>query len=185
MAKRKQPTRAESTPDAVATKRGRKQSYRSEFTTQAEKLCALGATDEEISDFFGVSARTVYRWKIQHPEFCQALKAGKETADARVIRSLYNRAVGYSHDSEEIFCFRGDVTRAQTVKHYPPDITAAIFWLKNRQPELWRDRQEVTGADGAALLQPVINITIGDERKVYSGHNGAGESRPPSAPQAG
>jgi hypothetical protein len=70
---------------------------------------------------------------------CQAF--GKEEADARVERSLYMRAVGYSYDAEKIFCDKnGKVTRVPYREHVPPDVTAQIFWLKNRDPAHWRER---------------------------------------------
>ena len=65
---------------------GRPSAYDQSYPKQAEKLCLLGATDQEIADFFEVDVRTIYRWKGLHEEFCQALKAGKEQADARVER---------------------------------------------------------------------------------------------------
>jgi hypothetical protein len=53
-------------------KRGRPSDYKPEFADQAAKLCRLGATDQEIADFFGKDERTINRWKIDHPDFCQA-----------------------------------------------------------------------------------------------------------------
>lgn len=136
---------------------GRPPKYNADFAEQAAKLCNLGATDEDLADFFGVSVRTVIRWKSEHEEFCQALKAGKEAADDRVERSLYQRAVGYSFDSEKVFNHRGEIVRAKTREHCPPDTTAAIFWLKNRRPDLWRDKQhhELTGKDGGPIEHTV------------------------------
>jgi hypothetical protein len=122
---------------------GRPSKFKPEFVQQAEKLAALGATDREAAEFFGVDERTLNRWKHTEPGFCQSLNVGKETADARVVQSLYRRAVGYSFDSEKVFQFQGVIVRAETVEHVPPDTTAGIFWLKNRDPESWRDKSEV------------------------------------------
>ena len=121
--------------------------FKAEYVSQATKLCQLGATDEEVAAFFDISARTLYRWQAEHPELCQALKIGKVEADERVKRSLYHRAVGYTFASEKVFQYQGVIVRADTTEHVPPDTTAAIFWLKNRDPENWRDvsRQEHTG----------------------------------------
>jgi hypothetical protein len=116
--------------------------FKPEYCEQAEKLCKLGATDIELADFFEVSDRTIYRWQAQYPEFCQALKAGKDHADERVERSLFHKATGYSYDSEKIFQYEGQVVRAPIREHVPPDTTAMIFWLKNRRPEQWRDKTE-------------------------------------------
>lgn len=138
---------------------GRPTDYQEVYAAQAEKLCQLGATDEEIADFFGVQARTVYRWKHQFPEFCQALKAGKEVADERVQRSLYQRAIGYRQDAVKIFMPAGAdaPVYADYVEHIAPDTTAAIFWLKNRRPNEWREKAElqVSGAN--------VNIDLGHD----------------------
>ena len=116
--------------------------YKPEYVEQAAKLCALGATDIEIADFFGVDARTLYRWKGEYPEFCQSLKISKEIADERVERSLFARANGYEHDEVDIRVIAGEVVQTPIRKFYPPDTTACIFWLKNRRPDLWRDKIE-------------------------------------------
>ena len=116
--------------------------YDPAFCDQTRKLCKLGATDIEVADFFGVSVATLNNWKAAHPAFLEALKEGKTEADARVVDSLYHRAVGYSFDSEKVFQFQGEVIRAPIREHVPPDTTACIFWLKNRQAADWRDKQE-------------------------------------------
>lgn len=120
--------------------RGHPTDYEDEFAEQAEKLCRLGATDYELADFFGVSTRTIYRWKNTQEKFCQAVVVGKEKADERVERALFNRAVGYSFESEKVFQFQGDIVRAETVEHVPPDPGAAMNWLKNRKPADWREK---------------------------------------------
>ena len=117
--------------------------YKPEFVQQAEKLCRLGATDIEVADFLEVDVRTLYRWKGEHEAFCQALKAGKEVSDERVERSLFARATGYEHDEVDIRVVAGQIIQTPIRKYYPPDTTAGIFWLKNRKPSDWRDKQDV------------------------------------------
>jgi hypothetical protein len=126
------------------TKAGRPSLYRPEFCQKAADLCANGATDAELAQSFEVSARTIYRWQNEHPEFSQALKAGKEVADERVIRSLYHKAIGYTFDAVKIFMPAGadGPVYAPYQEHVPPDTTAAIFWLKNRRAGDWRDKTE-------------------------------------------
>lgn len=131
--------------------RGRKSKFKKEFAEQARKLCELGATDFEIADFFKVCQKTVDNWKIAHPEFLRSIKLGKESADERVERALYHRAVGYSHPAEKIFNSKGRVLRAAYVEHYPPEPKAAIHWLNNRKSDQWRDRIEHTGANGGPM----------------------------------
>lgn len=136
---------------------GRPSDFKPEYVEQAAKLCALGATDYELADFFEVDTRTIYRWKNTHEEFCQAVKAGKEKADDRVERALFNRAVGYSFESEKVFQAQGEIIRAPIVEHVPPDVGAAFNWLKNRRPGEWRDKQEHEHS-GQVSLVPTINI---------------------------
>lgn len=144
---------------------GRPSKFQPEFVTQAEKLCALGATDMEVADFFEVDVRTVYRWKAENEAFCQALKTGKEVADERVERSLYARANGYEHDEVDIRVVGGEIVQTPIRKYYPPDTTAAIFWLKNRRQDDWRDRQEHTGPNGSPIAIEAITRTIVDPAK--------------------
>lgn len=121
---------------------GRPSSFKSEFVEQARKLCQLGATDEDLADFFQVAIRTIANWKASQPEFLQALKGGKDEADDRVERSLYQKATGYTYDAVHFSAFQGVVTSTPYREHVPPDTTAMIFWLKNRRPEQWRDKTE-------------------------------------------
>ena len=145
---------------------GRPSSYSDDYAKQAEKLASLGATDIEVADFFEVDVRTIYRWKHDHDEFCQALNVGKTKADERVINSLYQKAIGYEQEAVKIFMPAG----AEAPVYAPfrekiaPDTTAAIFWLKNRQPDQWRDKQEHTHAspDGGAIVFKTIYETRGD-----------------------
>jgi hypothetical protein len=127
----------------VAT-RGRPTKYQDSFVIQARKLAQLGATDREVAAFFEVAESTLNLWKLEHAEFSEALKVGKAAADERVQQSLYRRALGYSHDAVKIAVnAAGEVTQVPFVEHFPPDTTAAIFWLKNRKPEEWRDKHEI------------------------------------------
>lgn len=128
---------------------GRPTKYKPEFVKQAEALCDLGATDEEMAAFFDVDARTVYRWKLEYPEFCQSIKAGKDRADDRVERSLFQKASGFYFKEEQAVKvktgpFSEEVEVVPVEKYAPPDTTAMIFWLKNRRSANWRDKQEIT-----------------------------------------
>jgi hypothetical protein len=122
---------------------GRPTKYKDIDLDKVKLLAEKGWTDIEMSDFFEVSDRTWYRWKGEHDEFCQALSNWKENSDSRVERSLYERATGYTHKEDKIFVSNGEETIVPTLKHYPPDSTAMIFWLKNRQPKQWRDKREL------------------------------------------
>jgi hypothetical protein len=137
------PRRSLVPPGEAAAKDGAKlRKYRREFASQARKLCELGATDRELAEFFEVTTVTIWRWRCVHKEFCNALVVGKEKADARVERSLYQRAVGYSYDAVKINQYEGTAVITPYVEHVPPDVGAAKLWLTNRQPEAWREKTE-------------------------------------------
>lgn len=136
------------TAKKVRTKPGRPSVFKPEYSEQAYHLALLGATDSGIARALGVSDRTVDGWKTAHPEFLRSLKAGKEEADATVAKSLYQRALGYSHPAVKIITVAdgnnqgSHVEQVPYTEHYPPDTTACIFWLKNRQREQWRDKMD-------------------------------------------
>lgn len=123
---------------------GRPSKYKPAFNQQAYKLCLLGATDKELADFFEVSVRVLNYWKKEYPGFLHSIKGGKVQADAVVAEKLFKRATGYSHPDEQIFIYYGKPVIVKTKKHYAPDTTAAIFWLKNRAKETWRDKQDLS-----------------------------------------
>lgn len=132
--------------------RGRPSAYRPEYDDQAFRLCLLGATDKQLADAFGVSEQTINAWKHAHPSFLESLTRGKDEADQAVASSLYQRALGYSHKAVKIFNHQGAPLIVDYTEHFPPDVTAGIFWLKNRRPDHWRDRQEHTGAGGGPIV---------------------------------
>lgn len=129
---------------AAAPKRGvspgRPSKYLDEYPEQARKMCMLGATNEELARVFGVGLTTLNRWIAERLDFRDALKAGRAVADGEVADKLYRRATGFSHPDVHITNYQGVVTITDIVKHYPPDPTSMIFWLKNRRPDLWRDK---------------------------------------------
>lgn len=133
---------------------GRPSSYDpAKHPQQAYKLCLLGLIDERIADVIGVSYATLSKWKVDHPEFSEAMKDGKERADANVAVSLYQRACGYSHMDVDIKVIDGEIVETPLLKQYPPDTKAADIWLRNRHPALFRERTitEISGLDGAPI----------------------------------
>ena len=77
-----------------------------------------GLTDEELAERMEINVATLYTWKSKHAPIREALKKGKEVVDFAVENALLKRAL------------KGDTT-------------ACIFWLKNRKPMDWRDKQVV------------------------------------------
>lgn len=136
---------------AVGNEGGRPSKYDPSYEKQVKKLCRLGATDKEIADFFEVTEQTINNWKLEYKEFFESIKKGKLLADANVADSLYHRAVGYDHPDTHFSSYEGTVTATSTTKYYPPDTAAAIFWLKNRRKESWREGFDVNLNDGADL----------------------------------
>ena len=136
-----------SSPDESTQSRpvGRPTAYRPEFADDARKICETwAATDTELADYFGISIPTFYAWQVKHPEFLKAVALGKDAPDNRVEKSVFHKSVGYSVDAEKVFLYKGKPVRVRYREHFPPDTGAAALWLKNRRPQLWRDRQDVS-----------------------------------------
>lgn len=105
-------------------------------------LARNGFTDVEIAKTLDISEDTLTNWKIRYPDFFLSLNDWKHAADKDVVRSLYERAKGYNHPETKVFCKDGEITTHEVTRHYPPDPTSMIFWLKNRDKENWREHQE-------------------------------------------
>jgi hypothetical protein len=91
---------------------------------------------------------------LSNPFRRDALKLGKAVADSRVERSLYARAVGYNYDAVKIFMPAGrkDPVYAPYTEHVPSDVTAGIYWTKNRMPDRWRDQQQIDHVLGKYII---------------------------------
>ena len=93
------------------------------------------------------------QWKHRYPELFKSLKLGKAEANARTEKSLYMRANGFHYDAVKIFCWKdGKVTKVPYRKYVIPDVTAGIFWLKNRDPANWRDVQNINADVGHYII---------------------------------
>lgn len=152
-------------------------------------LCVSGWTDVMISEFFGVSRQTLAVWKRKYPDLADSMREWKKEADARVERSTYESACGYSHPDEKIFIHnkhiaeeredgvivrynKAEVVKVQTIKHYPPNINAAKFWLTNRCSEDWRNTRTEEATD--PLSVKIFNIMKNNSngKKKAKGKNG-------------
>jgi len=117
---------------------GRPSLFKESFVADVEKLSTCGLTDVELAEYFKVDVSTINNWKKSFPQFFESIKKGKNVADGKVIQSLYNRALGYSHPDVNISNYKGEITVTPIIKHYPPDVASCIFWLINRQRTEWK-----------------------------------------------
>ena len=118
-----------------------------------EAMCRDGATDEIIANKLEIALSTFYEYKKKHKEFAQALSRGKEIVDIQVENALLKRALGFSY--EEITYEYGAETK-RVKKYVIPDTTAQIYWLKNRKPEQWRDKQDRNNEDALKKLDKLL-----------------------------
>jgi hypothetical protein len=144
-------------------KTGRPSAYKDEFAEQGCKLASIGLNDTEIMDFFEVSPPTFYGWLKKHPKFLNAIRRGRTIAAGNVAYALYRRAIGYSHKAVHIHVGKnGEVVQVSYTKHYPPDTSACIFYLTNRVPEHWRNKNEQTiKGSGGKPLEPMVICVAG------------------------
>lgn len=122
-----------------------------------------GLTDEQISHNMGIGYSTFKEWLNKFPALSAALKKGKAPVDIEVENALLKRALGYDVEEtitevEEIGEGRQKKHIRKVKKHIPPDVTAQIFWLKNRRPGRWRDKVETAPEIGNELLQSLIDL---------------------------
>ena len=121
---------------------------------QLEAWARDGLTDEQIAHNMGIGTTTFYRWKNDYREIQESLKKGKEVVDIEVENALLKRALGYKYVEvtkervTELNPHTGEpesklVVTKEVVKEVQPDVGAQIFWLKNRKPKMWRDKQQV------------------------------------------
>lgn len=134
---------------------GRPTSFAPGMCEQAHNYCLLGATNDELAEFFAVCPRTIDNWIAKHDDFAAAVKSGRVAADARVARGLYARAVGYERKVEREVIIGGELKSLTSTVHYPPNVQACVFWLRNRRPKTWRDphTDPSTPVDDIALLE--------------------------------
>jgi hypothetical protein len=151
-------------PYSALPRVGRPSRFRPELAQFASRLCLLGLTDQQLSDCLGISAETLYAWKISYPEFREAIARGKLEADALVAESLYRRAIGYEHERAQVFegtPETGPIV-VRYIEHLPPDVRAARLWLSNRQPGRWRERPK---AEANHTLEQRLAQMTSEERR--------------------
>jgi hypothetical protein len=137
---------------------GRKPKYESDFPARVEKMAREGMIEADMARKLGISVSTFENYKNEKLEFLEALKKGKKIPDQNVESALYRKAVGHFElvevktetlETRAVGAAEGEaplsvevVRVTRTKREVPPDTTAQIFWLKNRRPDIWRDKHE-------------------------------------------
>ena len=129
-----------------------------------------GLTDADISHNIGITERTLRDWKRRYPTINACLKNSKDLADTIVENALFRKATGYK--TKEV-SYKADsdgnlVPVSAVEKEVPPDTTAQIFWLKNRRPDLWRDRRKEADSDGQSGGVVVLPEVVADAIKTIA-----------------
>ena len=126
-----------------------------------------GLTDEQIAHNMGIRTSTLYSWKNKYSEISESLKKGKEVVDIEVENALLKRALGYDYNEVTEILENGVVTQRKVVKkHVIPDVTAQIFWIKNRKPDIWRDIKKIDS--NLNFTNPFEDISTDDIKKLIN-----------------
>lgn len=133
-----------------------------------------GLIDEQIAEKMGIGYSTLQTWKSKYQDIQDALKRGKEVIDRQVENALLKRALGYQYDEvkkEEYYNQEGELVEKKTVtrKEVIPDTTAQIFWLKNRKPAEWRDKQNIEHSGEIKTNNPFTELTTEELKKLIGG----------------
>lgn len=156
------------------TKRGKYHEWLTdEGLIKLEGWARDGLTDEQIAHNMGIAPRTLYNWKEKYMQIMQSLKRGKEVVDRQVENALLKRALGYRYKevtqekvwNEEVGTHEMATTKIVT-KEVAPDTTAQIFWLKNRKPVEWRDKQDIQHSGNIDSNNPYQELTTEELRKL-------------------
>lgn len=154
-----------------------------EGLSKIAEWASMGLTNKDIAYNVGIKESTFYEWLKKYPELSDTLKNAKKIADQIVENALYKRALGYSY--EEVTSFideEGNVTGRKTVtKHVLGDVTAEIFWLKNRQPEKWRNHpdnaiENVQDTQDDGFMEALSGTAAADWADIEDGGDNGGEA---------
>lgn len=133
-----------------------------------------GLTDEQIAENMGICRDTLIEWKKKYSDISDTLKRGKEVVDRQVENALLKRALGYKYTETTKERIDGSLVVTKTVeKEVVPDTTAQIFWLKNRKPDVWRDKKDVNV--DAEVHNPFKELSTDDLLKLVGDADNANE----------
>lgn len=140
---------------------GRPPKYEGEKTDKEvfEFASEYPVIDRQIAEFLKIDVSTLNLWKNEHLSFLESLKEAKKIVNQKVASALFKKAVGYTKKETKVFCHEGCIITEDINVEVEPNPTAMIFWLKNREPDEWRDKQEVENSG-----ESVIRIEKDDEK---------------------
>lgn len=139
------------------------------YLKQIEQWVRNGLTEEEIAMKCNVAYSTFREYKKQYSALADALKSNRELADLEVEAALFKRAIGYEYNEVTKELVNGELVVTKVVtKQVPPDTTAQIFWLKNRKPDVWRDRHEVGHSGNVEITRAMKELTDEELRKLLT-----------------
>ena len=139
--------------------------------TKLEGMARDGLINEQIAHNIGINPSTLYEWQKKYPEIAKALKQGKEVIDRQVENALLKRALGYEYEEVKQIIEKDAKGKdkkkiEKTVRQIAPDTTAQIFWLKNRKPAEWRDKQELEHSGNMKISNPYEGLTTEELKKL-------------------
>lgn len=133
-----------------------------EGLTRIQGWARDGLIDKQIAHNMGVSYCTFRTWRDKFPAMAEALLKGKEVVDREVENALYKRALGYWVTETETTTFSDGTTKTtEKRRHIVPDTTAQIFWLKNRKPDEWREKNDLTLTPSNGVLESLMELHNG------------------------
>lgn len=137
-----------------------------------KNLFLEGKTDKQVAQILDVTEQTINNWKNAQPHFFESLKDWKIIADEKVEKSLYERACGYTCKETKVASHEGlIIDKVEIDKNYPPDPVSMIFWLKNRKPDEWRDKQDISFDISNVPNEELVKMGIDAARMIRENNN--------------
>ena len=132
-----------------------------------------GLIEKQIAKNMGVAASTLRNWKNVFPEIAEALRKGKEVVDREVENALFKSAIGFMQKVKKPVRIREveyDPKSGKKIResekwvqveeeiYIQPQVTAQIFWLKNRKPDEWREKNDLTLTPSNGVLESLMEL---------------------------